>query len=468
MGKRSIERLAVAAGLGIALLAGGCWRPRQPPPVVLITVDTLRADRLGCYGAEPTRTPNVDRLAAAGTVFEQAAAPLPETRPSHASILSSRYPRDHGVVSNAVDLPADVLTLAEVYRDAGYRTAAFVAVALLGASGGFDRGFDDFAAPEDPPVWDADRVVPQAVAWLRDRDPERPFFLWLHLFDPHIPYQPPAAFDVHSPAADRDRWPRVGWLTLIEAAAANGGDVPRALVERAKALYDAEIEHADHQLGTLLEALETTGLAAETVVALTADHGECFGNGIYFEHSSCLYDGSIHVPLILRFPGRVPAGERRRHQVELLDLAPTLLRLSGLEVPASFRGRDLFAHPPPAAPAFLQYPLYPAGEAAKRRQLLSLLPRVAGEPTRPIVAERELLGLRTPRWKYLWTEAGEALYHLPDDPGEHRDVAAVHPAEVERFRRAVRAWRRDHPLRLIAPETLSEELRRQLEALGYL
>ena len=340
--RRETRRRLSLLVLALATTGVACDNAPESPHIVLITVDTLRADRLGAYGSRSTRTPHIDALAREGVLFERAMAPIPVTKPSHFSMFTSLYPRDHGVMNNRMRLPEELPTLAGVLGEAGYDTAAFTATALLDRESGAGRGFAEFFSPRQHSR-DADRVVPLADGWLRQRSSERPFFLWVHLFDPHMPYEPPPAFRPESSPELERRLPVADWEPIAELARENGGDLPQGALERLMGLYDGEVEHVDRWIGTLREALEDRDWLDRTVVVFTADHGECFENGVFFYHSNCLYEPAVRVPLILRHPGDLPAGERRPDVVESLDLAPTLLALAGLEIPEGFVGSNLFA-----------------------------------------------------------------------------------------------------------------------------
>jgi arylsulfatase A-like enzyme len=464
-GRRRPIRIAVhAAALGAVL--AGCARSR--PNVLLITVDTLRADRLGCYGGTAAPTPHVDRLASEGLVFDNAACPMPQTRPSHFSIMTSLYPRQHGVVNNRIALPETLVTMPEVFRAAGYRTGGFVAVKLLGRDSGGAQGFGTFLAPTEQAQWPADRVVPRAVEWIDAPDGEgRPFFLWLHLFDPHMPYAPPPPFRPPADGPIAEELPIVSWEALRTVAREQGGALSRAVLDRALALYAGEIAYTDRWIGELLSALDERGLTDRTAIAFTADHGECFDHGIYFDHTSCLYDGAVRVPLILRYPGRVPAGERRAVQVENLDIAPTLFALAGVAAPPSFGGRALLGAAGEGA-AFVEHPLLHEGGADYRSLRSEILGSVAGEPLRPTVGDEDLVGVRTPSWKYLRSGDREELYDVRSDPGETRNVAARNPAAVRRLEARLQAWLDAHPLKVADESKISEELRETLRSLGYL
>jgi len=268
--------------LGLAVVA--CDRPSRPS-LLLITVDTLRADALRPYQTVPrSGTPVLQRFAAEATLFERAAVPMPLTRPSHFSIFTSRYPREHGVVNNQIDLPASEQVLAEILADAGYRTGAVVAVKLLDRGSGAGQGFADFESPQQSIEWSAQQVVERAKAWLETDEGGRPFFLWVHLFDPHQPYNPPPGYrDGLDPELAR-RLPSLSWSEFMEVARENDGVIPEVVLRHAERLYAGEVEAVDHWIGELFAALDQHSRADDTMVVVTADHGECFEDGIYFEH----------------------------------------------------------------------------------------------------------------------------------------------------------------------------------------
>ena len=276
--------------------------------VLLVTFDTTRADVLAPWGGPGGLTPNLDRLAAEGLVFADASTVAPLTLPSHASMLTGLYPPHHGLRENGIAaLPASAQTLAEIAQGAGFQTAAFVSALVLDPSFGLDQGFDTYAAPprrvgsqsSHTPELTADQTISSALAWLDQRDRARPFFLWVHLFDPHGPYTPPPAF------RPRDK-----------------ADAP--------ALYLGEIRFADRELGRLIAALERDGSLEDTFVAFTADHGEAFGEHGEPTHGAYVWETTLHVPLILRDPAGRRAGQRTDSVAGVTDLFPTLLEAMGL------------------------------------------------------------------------------------------------------------------------------------------
>lgn len=475
---RAGSRLLVAgvSVLGLLLTAGCREAPPPPPSVVLVTVDTLRADRLGAYGG--SGTPHMDRMAADAVLFENAIAPMPVTRPSHFTLFTGRYPRQHGVVDNHLKLPASELTLAEVLSAAGYRTAAFTGVSILNARSGSAQGFATFDSPAARERRAAE-VVERALAWLETVPAGERFFLWIHVFDPHIAYEPLAAF--RPPGGEGPLAEAATWESLREIAQANGGEIGRAELRRIRALYAAEVSGVDAVIGALEIALAERPDARDLVTVLTADHGECFGHGIYFRHASCLYDGAIRVPLLMRYPRLLPAGQRVAEQVEHRDLAPTLLALAagergaGPETPESFRGGRVLFDPsgrPVAAGeetfALLQHPLSSLKGERGRRSLWRGIERVAGDPVRDDVRGEEQVGLRSARWKYIVTAGREELYDLAADPDESHDLAGAEPRTVRRLRAELRAQLERYPLNILDPGEIDPVLLERLRALGYL
>jgi arylsulfatase A-like enzyme/tetratricopeptide (TPR) repeat protein len=361
------------------------------PNLLLVTIDTLRADHVGVYGAAGARTPSLDALAARGVRFEHAQSPVPMTGPSHATILTGLYPPVHGVRDNVVfSLDARHQTLATLLKAQGYRTAAFVGAYPVAAAFGFRQGFDTFSEDfKDSPIpgagaqRPASDVVDATLAWLAAPG-DGPTFVWMHLYDPHAPYDPPEPY--RTQFAGRP--------------------------------YDGEIAYADAQLGRVFDWLRSSGHDRDTVVAVLSDHGESLGEHGEMTHAVLLYEATLHVPLLLAGPN-VPPGLTVPARVTTVDVAPTLLRLLGLTPPPAMTGRDL-------------------------------RPALRGErlPTEPLYAE-SLFGRLNCRWSSLraWTTddwklvdgSRAELFHLSEDPGETRDRAAEEAPRVERMRAALQA-----------------------------
>jgi len=457
-----VVRSTRALWLAVVLLAG--CAPPERTAVVLVTVDTLRADHVGAYDGPDARTPRLDALAREATVFERAVSPLPLTRPAHFSMLTGRYPREHGVLNNSTPLPESAESLPEILRRNGWRTGAFTAVRILGADSGAAQGFERFEGTGPRRQRSGGEVVEQALAWLDGLAPEEPFFLWVHLFEPHLPYAPPPAFRAE---LDPAQAPALGWDDLQRAAERHGGDVPRAVLEHAQRLYRAEVSAADHHVGQLLDGLAARMRLDRVLLVVTADHGECFENGVYFEHSDCLYQGALHVPLIVRHPHDFPAGARIPDPVSLHDVAPTVLRVAGLGAPEPITGRALQeAGGSSDRHILVQYPFY-GRDAPQRRARAAAIRSVAGERTRGIVTATQWVGLVGPRWKFLARDGSEELYPLAPRADESVNLAAAEPALAAEMRLRLGSELAAHPLAQIPPGQVTDELRRALEALGY-
>jgi len=454
-------RIALAFGLGSLAGCGGS----QPPDVLIVTIDTLRADHLGTYGSTVTRTPHIDRLAEESVVFEHAAAPMPLTRPSHFSILTSRYPREHGVVNNALSLPESALTLAEIFSSAGYRTGAFVSVRLLGPASGAQQGFETFDVPVETQRA-AEEVVPRALAWLDEAD-ERPTFLWLHLFDPHQPYAPAEEYREGLDPELVEIAPAVDWDVLIAFARANGGDVSRRIFEYTKDLYAREVEYTDHWIGELCDGLRSRGRMDGTILVLTADHGEAFENGYFFDHADSLYEGTMHVPLIIRHPPGFTPGTRASGQVSLVDVAPTVLSAAGLDMPEAFSGRALGGSESGERFVLLQHPFYQPGAALRRPSKQREVKSVAGMPTTSILVDADRVGIVGGGWKYLRTGEEEELYRLQPTLDEVSNLIGEDGDRSGRLRAALEEALSTHRLNIIDRSEINARLMETLRELGY-
>lgn len=428
--------------LGV-LMAAGCSTATRPLSVVLVTIDTLRADHVGCYGHTRVRTPVLDVLARDGVLFENAVSQMPLTAPSHATILTSTYPQNHGVLDNVTRLPEDVPSIAEILGSKGYATGAIVSgYPLKAKTCGLSRGFavylDDF--PADTLPGKASRVgrrsagptTDAAVRWLAQHGRET-YFLWVHYFDPHEPYDPPAPFDTMFTAG------------LTEPV------TPAEEREYKMALYDGAISYADRELGRFLRELGRREEGTEPLVIVTADHGESFEHGYFFDHAARLYDSLVRVPLIMSGPG-LPRGLRVSAQVSLIDVAPTMLDMIGVQHDVNLAGCSLL-------------PLLHSDTAAERPHAFALTP-LRGYPhlVEPLAMVRDnnlklILGLRT---------GSRELYSLEHDPDELWNLAPDRDSDVAALERRLRTWLDDHPARQVPQAVLDERDREVLQALGYL
>lgn len=471
--RRKRARRTLAAGCSILWIVSllGC-ASEQPLSVVLITVDTLRADALDPYRPDERghgRTPRISRLAASSTLFERASAPMSLTRPSHFSIFTGRYPREHGVVNNEIALPDEELTLAEILRERGYHTGAFVGVNLLGAGSGAFQGFDVHAAPQSQLEWPAPRVVAQASEWLAGLPAGAPFFLWVHLFDPHQPYDPPDDFREGVDPALAARYPALGWAELMRIAEQNGGRISSEVLDYGRSLYQAEVAAVDASVGRLLDRVDAARTRDRVMVVFTADHGECFENGIFFEHSDCLFEGGVRVPLLVRHPPQFEAGRRRSKLVSNMDIAPTVLRALGLVVP------DSMSVPPLQESdvsddryVLLQNPFYQPGIIPARLHRQVVIRRVAGEPVAPFDAGVQTHGVVSGDWKYLRSAETEALYASGVAQAAEVNVALRNQRALAVMREKLDRALVSHPLKVVAPGAINPELLQSLRALGYL
>jgi arylsulfatase A-like enzyme len=353
--RRDSDQTAILALCALLLLPLSC-SPADPthPDVLLITVDTLRADYLSAYGFPLETSPQIDALAAAGVLFERAIAASSRTVPAHASIMTSRYTREHSVGHlNGKSALRDRVTLADLFRDAGYATAGFIGNILLTRNTGLGRGFDVFDDEIETPELNRPNIVERlaedttrrAIEWLAE-EREAPAFLWVHYQDPHGPYTPPTEdekrFDLPGPPGEKPL--ALGKSNL--GTNSSGGIPPYQVLpglRRAseyRSRYAGEIFYADRWIGELIAEVDARAGARGSVVLLTSDHGESFGeNGRYFVHTYTSTPDVAHVPFIVRAPGLAP--QRRLETVHHVDILPTLLDLVGLAVPADARGTAL-------------------------------------------------------------------------------------------------------------------------------
>jgi arylsulfatase A-like enzyme/tetratricopeptide (TPR) repeat protein len=445
--KRTVRLVLAAAGL-VAVAAVG-WLLLRPgggssgrvgrlwaaqgtakPNVILITLDTTRADHLGCYGSREVRTPVLDGLARRGVLFEQAATAAPLTLPAHATILTGMYPTYHGVrVNGNTALNDGQTTLAEVFAAEGYSCGAFIAAFVVDGRWGLKQGFSlyddrldmtrskhiDLGAIQRP----GNEVVDSALAWLDGRK-DAPFFAWIHLYDPHLPYEPPEPY-----------------------RAEYGGTGPAGL-------YAGEVAFMDEQIGRLVAWLERTGLDRSTVLVLVGDHGEGLGSHGEGSHGYFIYDYAIHVPLIVVAPLQGLQDKRVGCQVGTVDVFPTVLELAGLDRGSEVQGRSL-------VPVMFR----PRSGRDVAVYAESMAPNIQ-------FGWSPLRLLRTSRYKYIDSPKAE-LFDLGADPGETTNVLAGDP-DVARMMKddlgaLVERTSRGAPTPQAA--NLDKETMERLSALGY-
>lgn len=459
---RSWLRPIVAFALAFVPLCGCTERPQ--PNVVLISIDTLRPDHLGCYGYDRATSPNLDRLASQGVVFDSAIAVHTNTTPSHASMLTGLYPGSHGILHNAMRLRDDATPLAVLLKARGYATAGFVSGWTLHQMTGLNRGFDVY---EDRLVEDGRRSAPYtweaARLWMAGYRPkDRPFFLFFHLFEPHFPYRPPAEILERFLPAGRKPLEK-----LHEGLPGRLSEVGLTDVDKLEyvARYDGEIAFADQTVGQLLTYLDSEGLADQTIVIMTSDHGETlFERAWVFDHGGRAYDEQVRVPMILRLPGGLHAGTRIDSQVSHVDILPTLAELLDLQLPEPTSGQSLL----PLIRAGKESSTHPAFSQARPE------PKRVPEIEAPIQQRGLISAVRLPHAKLIeYPQAGggyfQQLFLLDEDPGEMHNVAPSHAelvnslhSELEHFRQSTGT-----NSRLPMPE-FSPDVEEHLRALGYL
>ncbi len=412
------------------MLAAALSPAARRPNVLVVTIDTLRADRLGCYGFGLAHTPAIDRLAAEGVRCTDATTSAPITLPAHASMMTGLYPPAHGVRDNGnYALGDEAVTLAERLHAAGYRTGAFVSAAVLARRYGLGQGFDVYDdalwAEDDPELFmirerPATRTTDRVLAWLDEWRADgggRPFFAWVHYFDPHQPYTMPAI----------------------------------DLAMLAPTPYDAEIAAADRAVGRLLDWLRAHRMLDDTLVVLTADHGESLGEHGEATHGIFIYDATIKVPLVWRFPRSLPAGTTYDGAVRHIDMMPTVLATLGLPAPDGMQGTDLLpafrGESPP--PDVTQY-----AEARLAEEGFGMAP---------------LFGLRHAGEKWIRAPRPE-LYDLRVDPGERTNRYGREPAAARPLEEALEAVMAQSTARALNAPTrqIDRETEEMLRALGYL
>lgn len=432
-------------GVWLALPLAGC-RSEAPPSVLLVVVDTLRADHVGAMRSagspRPSSTPRLDRFAEGAAVFRRASTPAPFTMPAMASAMTGAWPDRTGVIAHEPGLTLGSwkgATLAESARRAGLATAAVVANPWLARGGtGFDRGFDLFSrvyrSGQAPGASSATAVTDEAIRLL-DGMAGRRFLMWVHYFDPHMPYTPPARF---AEAAGASPPPS----RVMADFGAEGRDLARVYaaegysrddIEQARRLYEGEVRYVDDEIGRLLAHLDGLGLAAGTVVVVASDHGEALGeHGLYFAHDYTLHEELLRTPLLMKGPG-IRAGTRD-DAVSLVDLAPTLCRVARLGCDDAIDGHDLFAAPDPRRPLF--------AAATPRRSKGTPFPALdvdgpQGRWTMILQGGTKLVRMPSSQGTRF------AMYDLDRDPGERHDLVANGGADAgarQELARKLDAW----------------------------
>jgi len=431
---RKIVYIMVVLAAVLALRADGT---RQKPNIILITVDTLRADRLSCYGYEHPTSPHLDKLIGKGVMFNNAITNVPLTSPSFSSMFTSKYPHEIGSIRNGIPMVDGHTTLAEIFKKQGYHTAAFISNwPLKRHLSKLDKGFDIYEDDFHEKRWlffnderDAEEVSDLAIEWFED-GPEEPYFVWIHYSDPHAPYVRHSEF------------------TFSEDVTSDNAN------------YDTEVAYTDHHMGRLIDLLYKKKVLGNSMVIFTADHGESLGEHDYTGHGRKVYQPGLWVPFAVMGKG-VPRGVKEDANIQLLDLAPTIMSYAGIEAPGDMRGEDLMpcirgvAKCPERA---LYYETYP-GAAPQLKGMDQML-------TRPIWvgrlsgSEKLIYSARYQNWE---------KYDIGRDPKELDNLVKLRDPEFIKESDELLGWYREWEDETVVGEVdaMTEEDRKKFKALGY-
>lgn len=416
--------------------------------VLLITIDALRPDHLGCYGYKRNTSPNIDRVAKEGALFTQAISTVAQTIPSLTSIATSTYLSTNGIFSNDMALDEPVFSLPNILRNNGYYTGF---ISGRGFLGNFLKGAFNASENYDIP---ANQITAKAIEWISENNGQ-PFFLWLHYRDPHAPYRPPEPYkskylndniyrqNKQVPIAlSQTYFPFCKNTIPAHAAQAAIKDIDYYISQ-----YDGAISFTDEQIGILLRKLDGLGLAKRTLIVITADHGEYLGeHNFYFAHGG-LYDAVLKVPLIFKCPGRIPEGRIIQQQVSSVDITPTILKLLKIRSNRKMEGENLFL-------GFDKW--------RNRRFAFSEFMHIRGISMKSI---------RTDQWKLIYDliNSEYRLYDLKRDPEESVDLARVRISILKSLKHKLEKWMgRETPDKPFTVVTADEQTKNRLKSLGYI
>ncbi len=454
----NIRTLWPILGVGLSATIEGC-APADfsgaRPPVIFITVDTLRKDHLSCYGYPVPTSPELDNFAADAVTFKRHYTAIPYTLPSHCTLLTGLYPRTHEVLANGWTLGDSYTTIAQVFKEHDYPTAAFVGSAVLHATTGIDRGFDHY---DDN--FDLERTCAETnkrlFRWIaRQRGP---FFLWVHYWDPHDPYAAPPPYDRkfgpnETGYAEKIRIVTERYRTTI------GEPPPKTMKRFAKRLpaYDNEIAYTDQCIGAFLEELRRVGAYDNSVIGITADHGEAFGEHDLWGHGMTLFEEEAAIPFLLKLPAGERAGTTHTGATSSLQLPPTILHAAGITAPPGMEGAPIDLDG--ANPHFV---------TAERRRFTEPPLRTGFPPCEGDSIPGAMVAIWSADDKLIRSEGcPDQFFDLANDPKEqsHR-TDGISSAQLDSL---FVAWiARQKPVESIASQQLDEETERKMRALGYL
>jgi arylsulfatase A-like enzyme len=410
---------AIIAGLGLA-----CGPHEKPLNLLVIGVDTLRPDHLGCYGYARDTSPAIDRLASEGVLFEDVVSQAPWTLPSFATMFTSLYPSQHGANTAVTAMRTSFPTLATILKERGYATGAIINAAVLRPEYGVNRGFD-YYDPTPPQGRIADGTTRDALKWIDDST-GTPFFLFAHYYDPHEPYAPPAPYDTLYRGDYRgqigdsfvlsEHFPTVTGTNFDDLRTLSPADW-----DRIESLYDGEIAFTDAAIQNLLQGLRDRGLQKRTLIIFLSDHGEEFFGHKGFGHGHTLFREVIRVPLIVSLPGRLPAGRRIDRQVRLVDVMPTVLELLNITGDIHCEGVSLV-------------PLLMGKTEVVEREGALFPARIAY--SEGLLRGSERKGITAYPWKLIYDLATreDMVFNFESDPGETVDLASTRPEQARGLR----------------------------------
>jgi arylsulfatase A-like enzyme len=462
--KKTISIVVIAGLLSAALVL--LWarveNEREPgaagkdtTKVILITMDTMRYDYLGCFGYDRNTSPNLDRLASQGVKFVNCYTSMPTTDPSHVSILTGAYPRTHGVIKNgmAVSNPK-VLCIAEWFKKKGFATGAITARALTNPERLGLKGFDFSSAPAlFDPSKKAVEIYEEAVGFIKSHVDED-FFLWVHFFDAHTPYEPPAPYDSMFNGEFKGYIEKPARF-LPESVRWTDSEIAYQV-----SLYDGEIRYMDHYIGELINFLEEkfSEHSVEPFITVVADHGECLGElqgrfGFIFGHGKFLYDYPTKVPLIMSWKDKLPQGKVSDSLIESIDIAPTIIDLMGDKKPAQLAGISF-------SRAVFQ-------DSIEHKRLAFVQRRIFKMPPKPYLAFDEFAVI-SQKYKLIENQVkGIELFDLTADESEEHNLAAAEPDVAEKLRGELRRWQKEYP-QFKSDHVIPEKEIKVLKSLGYL
>ena len=440
----------LVAGLSPSLLLSGCGKRQhaKKPNIILITLDTTRADRLGCYGYRRQTSPNIDKLAEESVLYTRAIAPSSWTLPSHASLFTGKFTSSHGarydpdgplLLTNAIrgpkswdayrarGLAQNEVTLAEVLKETGYTTAAVVGGPWMKRIFGLNKGFDYYNDSQISTVNGrlASQVTTSALNWL-ERRREKKFFLFLNYFDPHGPYSPPEGFA----------------LRFLPKGTNFTGREPT--LEETNALYDAEILYMDHYIGRFLQKLKVENLYNDTLIIVTSDHGELFGEHGKFGHGHYLYQEELHVPLFIKYPAGEVSPKRTDLRAQLTDILPMIYERVGITIPGNIQG---------TSPSQIKHPIiaetYP-------------LPLISKDGSWQSIFEGD--------FKFIWNSKNQhMLFNLKDDPEENVNIIGQDSKRTERMMTQLKQYlaKLPKPGPAVPAGEPDDQTKEALKSLGY-